>query len=232
MITFQEPTKITPLYELAKGRGAAFVEMDGWQVPGSFGDTEAETAVCTHFVGLADASHGGKITVEGKDASAMIQSVWHVGELAIGQGIAISETIWLFRLRQDRFFVNTAGGAKTAVLDTLNQAAANADSLISVGNSTHGNAQLMLIGPNSAQLLSRLCGLDFHDSEFPAWTAKQSSVGKTAQLILRHDAGDVPTYSIIGAASFGAYLWDVILEAGANLGVKEVGLTAVLQMMA
>jgi heterotetrameric sarcosine oxidase gamma subunit len=110
-------------------------------------------------------------------------------------------------------------------LSLTNQAADHPD-LITVTDVTHGNAELWLIGPNSAELLSRLCGLDFHDSQFPNGTAKQSSLAKTTQLIIRRDLGDVPTYALIGGRSLAAYLWQTILEAGQDWGIQPTGLAA------
>ena len=111
--------------------------------------------------------------------------------------------------------------AETAV--TLTNQAANSYNLITVTDVTHGSAELWLIGPNSAELLSRLCGLDFHDSQFPSGTAKQSSVAKTTQLIIRRDLGEQPAYALIGGRSLAAYLWQTIMEAGQDLDIQPVG---------
>jgi heterotetrameric sarcosine oxidase gamma subunit len=91
---------------------------------------------------------------------------------------------------------------------------------------THGRAELRLIGPASAELLSRLCGLDFHPSAFPNLTARQSSLAKTTQLIIREDIGALPAYSLVGARSLGAYLWLAIMQAGRDLDIGPLGQAA------
>ena len=95
---------------------------------------------------------------------------------------------------------------------------------------THGQADLVLIGPFSMDLLSRLCGLDFHSKHFPNLTAKQSSVAKTRQLILRRDLGEHLAFSLIGARSLADYLWQMIFEAGQDLNIAPVGQSALQRL--
>ena len=75
-----------------------------------------------------------------------------------------------------------------------------------------------MIGPNSQALLSKVCGLDFHPSTFPNEAAKQSSLAKTTQLIIRRDIGELSAFSIIGSQSLGPYVWDTLMEAGREFG--------------
>jgi len=200
--------KTTPIFETAKKLNAEFFEQDGWQITRKFGDGAVETAVATIHVALSDQSHNGKIRIEGNTAGAMLNAY----ELAIGAGKAVDDG-WIYRLRKDLFFVSAAGnGEETAV--SLTKQASDSPDLITVTDITHGNAELWLVGPKSAELLSRLCGLDFHNSQFRNGTAKQTSVAKTKQLIIRHDLGELPAYALIGARSLAAYLWQTIMQAG------------------
>jgi heterotetrameric sarcosine oxidase gamma subunit len=210
--------KHSPIHELARQRQVHFDDIQGWQVVESFGDAAAETAVSTTHVALCDQSHRGKIRIEGKTAGVMLDA----DELAVNAGKPFGGD-WVYRLRRDLFFVSAAGdGGKTAV--SFTQQAANSPDLVTVTDVTHGNAELWLIGPHSAELLSRLCGLDFDEGAFPNGAAKQSSVAKTTQLIIRHDLGDRPAYVLIGGRSLAAYLWQTILEAGQDLGIQPIGL--------
>ena len=219
--------KISPIHELAKQKHAHFTGWHGWQVVNSYADAAAETAVFSTHTALCDQSHNGKIRIEGQAAGAMLDA----NELAIGTGKAV-EYGRIYRLRRDLFFVTTEAGAVADVAGSLtDQAAAGAD-LITVTDVTQGNAELWLIGPNSAELLSRLCGLDFHDSQFPNGAATQSSVAKTTQLIIRRDLDDVPAYALIGGRSLAAYLWQTIMAAGQDLGIQPIGLAALRPLTA
>ena len=85
--------------------------------------------------------------------------------------------------------------------------------MVTVTDVTHGRAQLRLSGARAAELLSRLCALDFHPDHFPDGAARQTSVAKTTQLVIRDDVDGGLSYSLIGARSLGGYLWRTILEA-------------------
>ena len=219
--------KHTSIYGTAKQLNAEFFELDGWQVVQNFGDVKGETAVAQTHVALCDQSHNGKIRIEGRTAEEMLDA----DELAIGAGKAFGEG-WVYRLRRDLFFLSvTADKVEETAVSLAKQASDSLD-LITVTDVTHGNAELWLIGPKSAELLSRLCGLDFHDSQFPDGAAKQSSVAKTTQLIIRRDitaqAGlqTVLAYILIGGRSLAVYLWQTILETGQDLGIQPIGTAA------
>lgn len=222
-----QPVKLSPIHQAEEKWQGQFEAMAGWRVAQLFRSVEAETAVALAAVALCDQSHNGKIRVEGQTAGQLLQAE----TLAVSDG---KQTPYghVYRLRRDLFFVHHAveGVEETAV--ALCQHAQTVTGLITVTDVTHGNAELWLVGPRSAELLSRLCGLDFHDSRFPNHTARQSSVAKTTQLIIRRDLPDqaglqtVPAYAMIGARSFGMYLWQTILQAGHDLGIEPIGWAA------
>ena len=218
------PSKQSPLHYTATQRNASFAPVAGWQVPQRFGDPAAELDLARNRVGLADTSARGKLLIDGTNAAKRLASLWSISELAVGQGAAIANGA-VFRLRPSRYFVHTPPGGETAVTSAI-ETAADTNDLLAVTDYTHGWASLALIGPQSAELLSRLCGLDFHHSRFPNWTAKQSSVAKTNQLIVRQDAGETAVYYLIGARSLAAYLWQTIMAAGQDLLIVPIGAEA------
>lgn len=216
------PPKYSPISTIAKESGAEFVIQDGWQVPRVFSTVDEEAAAGREAVALADASANGKIRVEGETAESVSQRVWNVSKLDIGVGAEVGST-QVFRLRDDLFFVRTSPDGEGEALKSLTQSDHSFDELVTVTDITHGRSELLLIGPDSAELLSRLCGLDFHPSKFPNLTAKQSSVAKIRQLILRRDLAELPAYALVGDRSLAAYLWDTIMEAGRDLNLRPMG---------
>lgn len=217
--------KLTPIYTIAQNLNAQFTEQAGWRVPINFSDIEAEIAAAREGVALADCSANGKLTIEGHQAAAFLQTIWEAPSLEIGRG-AVMANGEVYRLRADMFFISTPPGEETQALQTLTDAAQSFADLITVTDITHGRAELRPVGPASAELLSRLCGLDFHPAMFPNLAAKQSSLAKTAQLIIRHDLGQIPAFSLIGSSSLGAYLWKTIMQAGRDLAIAPIGQAA------
>lgn len=232
----RSPTKLAPVHDAARELGANFVELAGWQVPQVFSTAEEEVTIARRSVALSDGSASGKIVVEGQPAEAVLQAAWAIPSLATGQGVIVDFKC-VFRLCDDQFFIHLDPGAEDASAKTLTGAVEKSGELVTVTDITHGRADLLLVGPQCRQLLSRLCSLDFHPSQFPDLSAKQSSVAKTRQLILRHDlkprdGAPIPAFSLIGARSLAAYLWQTILEAGHDLDLAPIGRSALERLRA
>lgn len=214
------PTKLSPIHDVAAQAGATMGKRAGWLVAQRFAGA---TADLTTGVGLVDESHCGKIIIHGDDAGRLLTAFGLTTPESIGEGV-VTESLAAYRLRPDQIFINTAPGAEAEVLSSLSSAQRE-DEHVTISDLTHGRAQLRLIGLATAELLSRACSLDLRATAFPDRTARQSSVAKTTQLIIRHDlnSGQLPSFVLIGARSFGAYLWDTLFDLGRDLAVQPLG---------
>ena len=221
----QTPSIISPIHGPAKKLSAQFVEIAGWQVPQVYLSVEKEVAAARNGVALADATSTGKLQIEGQSSETVIQTTRASSPAIIGQGV-ISDFGHIYRLRNDQFFIHSPPGTVGSAIQRLIEVTRERSETVTVTDISHGRADLLLVGPDSPNLMSRLCGLDFHSDRFPDLSAKHSSVAKSRQLTLRHDMGEIPAYSLIGARSLGAYIWETILEAGHDLGIIPIGQSA------
>jgi heterotetrameric sarcosine oxidase gamma subunit len=221
---------ISPLSNILSKSGADFSETAGWQQIQSFGDPEAELRGAREAVVLADLSASTKILVEGERAAEVVQAALNVDATALPVGVGLDAGAFgAYRLRQDQVFVH--GTPEQAdLMAALQRSAGSGRPFTTVTDLTHGRAEVAVIGPQAAELLSRLCGLDFSEASFPNLNARQSSVAKTSQLILRHDRAGIPAYALIGDRSLGAYLWQTALQAGADLGIAAAGLQSLAKL--
>jgi heterotetrameric sarcosine oxidase gamma subunit len=153
----------------------------------------------------------GKIQIQGQNAAEFLNQLYNL-ELGAGQG-AVSGNSHIFRLREDIYWLIIPEGEIETTMAALAQTAVSFPHLITVTDYSHGRFCFQLSGPGSADLLSQLCGLDFHDSQFPNLTIKASSVAKTSQLILRHDQNGQLRYLLIGDRSLATYVWQTIMAA-------------------
>ena len=217
--------KYSPLHSTTQALAAHFTEVAGWQTPETFTGVEDETAAARRRVALADVSANGKILVQGQAAATVLLAV----SLEIGTGMA-TDLGHVYRLRPDLFFISTPPGAEADAVHSIQVAAPAAADLVTVTDVTHGRAELQLMGPHSRDLLSRLCGHDFHPAAFPNHAARQSSVAKSTQLIIRRDRGQLPAFALIGACSLAAYLYDTILQAGRDLDITPIGQAALREI--
>lgn len=224
------PVKLSPLFSETKKLGANFSEYSGWSIPDLYSSIEEEVSVASQNVALVDASASGKIMAEGTAATTLLAEAFKLKPLTIGQGFPI-EPGFAYRLRNDQYFLHLPVGAADDVIQLLQKKAGETGERVTLTDLTHGLADLIIIGPRSPELLSRICALDFNSGNFTTLTAKQGSVAKTRQLILHQllqspAASPLPAYSVIGARSLALYLWTVILEAGSNLSIRPIGQAA------
>lgn len=221
MNTSKTPIKLTPLHSITQRLGATFTDQRGWRIPEVYTTQEAEILAARERIVLADETPNGKLLLEGDQAESVLMEAFDLGSLQINEG-------WngIYRLRNDLFFISTPLGKEVSTQKKLTTASAASERFVTVTDITHGRSEIRVIGPNSQELLSKVCGLDFHLSAFPNETAKQSSLAKTTQLIIRCDIGELPAFSIIGAQSLGPYVWDTMMEAGREFGLVPIGSAA------
>lgn len=86
---------------------------------------------------------------------------------------------------------------------------------------THVRAAFRLTGTGAVKVLEKVCSLDFGDGMFPSGRAARTLVGGVATEIVRDDVEDTPSYLLVPSRSFAAYLYDVLADAGSEIGLIE-----------
>lgn len=217
--TLYQKTSIYPFAHLA---GARFEERAGWLEAVTYPGSSAPVAM-----GLVDQSHYGKVLLQGNTGYRMIEAAGLPMPEEIGRGVR-TPGVAIYRLRHDQWFIVTLPGEVELVMTALSAGGEGVSGEVATGL-THGRAMLRLVGAAAAEILARLCPLDFHHAQFPNGAARQTSVARTAQLIIRDDVwiGDgkqaTASYCLIGPRSLGAYLWTTLLDAGEDLGLRPIG---------
>jgi len=85
---------------------------------------------------------------------------------------------------------------------------------------THVRSMFRLTGVQAAELLNRICALDFSEGMFPDGAAGRTLVAGVVTELVRDDVGDAPSYLILPSSSFGRYLWEVIEDAGGEFELR------------
>ena len=224
------PWYATPLHGRWEALGAHLIEVAGWQVPERFGDGAPEARAAREGAALGDETPRAKLLVQGAEAAAAVAAATglaapRVGDVSGGRVTACG-------LRPDLLFVAAGPGEGEGILKTLEQAAAAASGLVTVTDVTHGRFEYRIVGPEAPRLLSKVCGLDFDDDAFPDRRCRETSVARVKALVVRADAGGLPTWRILGGRALGAYVWDILMEAGAELGIAPIGAAALRELEA
>lgn len=111
-------------------------------------------------------------------------------------------------------------GTAVEIADRLDR---DDDGLVSVVDITHGRALMRLSGAAAADLLSKVCAVDLTERMTPNGSAFRSSVAKLTTDVIRDDVGTTPSYVLHCERSSGQYLFDALLDAGAELGIGRDG---------
>ena len=224
------PWYATPLHGRWEALGAELTEVAGWRVPERFGDGAAEARAALEGVALGDETPRAKLLVQGDEAAGVV--VASTGLAAPRGGEVSGGRVTACGLRPDLLLVAAGPGEGESVLAALERSADAAPGLVTVTDVTHGRFEYRIVGPRAPRLLSKVCGLDFDDSVFPDRRARQTSVARVKALVVRADAGDLPAYRVLGGRAPGAYVWDILMEAGAELGIAPIGAAALRSLQA
>jgi heterotetrameric sarcosine oxidase gamma subunit len=100
------------------------------------------------------------------------------------------------------------------------------EGLVSVFDATHGRALMRITGERAADLLAKVCGVDFSEEVTPDGAAFRSSVAKLVTDVVRDDRGAERSYLLHCERSSGQYLFDALIDAGDEFGFEVEGFVA------
>lgn len=240
----------TPLHQRNEEAGAVFGEMIGyeranWFAPAGverkyeysygrqnwFEYSAAEHHAVRNAVGVFDLSTFTKVEITGADALEVVQQVCTANlDVAQGRvvytmmlnkrgGIDLDGTVT--RLDNNRFLVVTPTAYATKTVALFAHAAR--DKHASVIDVTAGYATIAVMGPKSRELMQRISPNDFSNEAQPWGRARMVEVGDGYALCLRVSFVGELGYELYPTTDLAVSLYDSIMAAGADLGVKRAG---------
>ncbi|MGH3657784.1 MAG: sarcosine oxidase subunit gamma [Micromonosporaceae bacterium] len=100
---------------------------------------------------------------------------------------------------------------------------AAATELVSAVDLTHGRALFRITGPHAADTLATVCPIDLSDQVTGDTASFRSAVAEVATEVVRRDTRRGRSYLLHCERSSGRYLFDALLEAGAEYGIDVDG---------
>lgn len=85
---------------------------------------------------------------------------------------------------------------------------------------THVRAMFRLTGAAAAMVINRVCALDLGDHVFPNGASARTLFAGVATEIVRDDEAEAPSYLLLPSRSFSTYVLEVILDSGAEFGLR------------
>jgi 4-methylaminobutanoate oxidase (formaldehyde-forming) len=242
------------LHERHAEAGAHFGVSAGWEYPEWFAPAGEHPKITLSFdrqpsfeiigaehrcvregVGILDMSLMAKFDVHGPDAAAVLNRLSandvarEVGRIVYTQWLdkkgGIVADLTITRLAEDRFLV-VAGDVIERRVEVMLRRATRDDEHAYATNVTSGSAILSVQGPKSRELLQRLTDSDLSNEAFPYMSARTIHVGYARVLAARVTYVGELGWELHVPTEYAVSLYDAILEAGRDFGVRPIGLAA------
>ena len=225
--------KQTPLNARHRELGAKMVEFGGWDMPVQYSGIVEEHNATRTAAGLFDISHMARYWVTGPDSERFIQLIntFDNSKTAIGQsdyGImcyedgGIVDDIFVYHLGEDEWMVVANAGNADKDWEWLNQHTAGFD--LRLENRSAELAMMALQGPAAESVLGTLTAADVVNLPFHGITP--ATVAGATGYVSRTGYTGEDGFEVFVPSAQAAAVWDAILAAGRDAGVKPIGLGA------
>jgi heterotetrameric sarcosine oxidase gamma subunit len=176
-----------------------------------------------------------KLIVQGPDAAAVLSRLSandvarEVGRLVYTQWLnpagGIIADLTVTRLGEEKFLV-VASDIIHRRVEPLIRRETRAAEFVTVTDVTSGTTLLTVQGPASRELISRLTDADLSNEAFPYLSARQVHVGYAPVLAMRVTYVGELGWELHVPAEYAAGVYDELMSAGSDLGIRNVGLSA------
>ena len=225
--------KTTPFTEKHIALGAKMHEFAGYNMPIEYSGIIDEHLTVCNGVGVFDVSHMGEFLVKGPHALDFLQKVTsnNVAALVPGKiqytcfpnedgGIVDDLLVYQYEPEKYLLVVNASNIEKD-----WNWCISHNTEGAELENSSDNMAQLAVQGPKAIQALQKLTDINLAD--IPYYTFKVGEFAGEKNVIISNTgytgAGGFELYFYPDAAM---KIWDAVFEAGAEFGIKPIGLGA------
>lgn len=231
------PVKRTPLYHSHDALGCQWMDLGEWKRPHHYTSPDDEYQAVRECVGIIDVSTLGKLDVQGRDASRLLDKVYtnRLSNLQAGRvryavicddaGIILDDGT-VSRVNDNHYFITTTSGNIDFVDQWLDWWAEGTGWCVHVTDVTGGYASINVAGPKARNVLSKLTNVDLTTEAFPYMTFQEGEVARIPALLLRIGFVGETGWEIHVPAEYGEHLWDALMDAGAEFDIQPFGVEA------
>ena len=229
------PLKKTPLHAAHCEAGGRMVEFAGWEMPVTYSGISEEHLAVRTGVGLFDVSHMGEIELAGPDALTAVQwiSSNDASRLSVGQaqysalttpaGTFVDDLL-VYRLGDDHYLLVVNAGNIVNDYHWMTRQVEERGGDVSVVNSSSRYALLALQGPKAKEVLQPLATVELDDLKYYRFASGE--VGGLRATVSRTGYTGEDGYEVFVPPMMAERLWNLLLDAGAEAGIKPCGLGA------
>jgi aminomethyltransferase len=224
--------RTTPLNATHRALGAKMVDFGGWDMPVQYSGIIDEHLAVRSAVGVFDVSHMGEIEIRGAEAAKLADYVTtnSVGKLQHGQahysGLLYDhggfvDDILVHKVAGDHFFLCVNASNQEKDFEHI-RAQNRFDAQVEFASGRY--AQLAIQGPRARATLQKLTPVDLGAIKY-YWFADGEVSGVPARIAHTGYTGE-DGFEIYVPPAEAERLWNEVLRAGAEFGIKPCGLGA------
>ena len=159
---------------------------------------------------LRDLSLARREGVRGASAREWLLSQGHTLPDAPNQIVASGESSFVMSLSHREFWLLQPGNEASSGRPASEAVASGVWPLYC----QHSHAWLQLAGEPRAEVMAKLCGVDFSDAAFPLGSVAQTQAARVSVIVAAHqNENGQPVFSIFVDQSLARYLWEAIEDA-------------------
>ncbi|RAK05443.1 aminomethyltransferase [Halanaerobium saccharolyticum] len=224
--------KKTPLNQIHKNLGAKMTDFGGWEMPVEYTGIIEEHQAVRNQAGLFDVSHMGEILVRGENAAKSLQKIITNDhqKLEVGKIIytpicrpdgGIIDDLLVYCLQEDQYLMVVNASNIEKDFNWIN------DHLLAktkAENLSNKYAMLALQGPESKKILTQLTDIDLNSLDY--YRFRQAKAAGIEMIISRTGYTGELGYELYFEPEAAEKIWDRLMEAGSDFGLKACGLGA------
>ncbi|MRI00286.1 glycine cleavage system aminomethyltransferase GcvT [Kriegella sp. EG-1] len=226
--------KNTALTKTHEALGAKMVPFAGYNMPVSYEGVNAEHETVRHNVGVFDVSHMGEFLISGQNALSLIQKVTSndASKLTVGKAQysclpnetgGIVDDLIVYRIKEEQYLLVV--NASNIEKDWAHISKYNAEFNAEMRNLSENYSLLAIQGPKAVEAMQSLTSIDLGAIKF--YNFEVADFAGIHHVI-------ISATGYTGSGGFEIYckneevkqIWDKAFEAGADFGIKPIGLAA------
>jgi aminomethyltransferase len=225
--------KKTTFYNIHEKIGAKIVEFAGYLMPIQYSSIIAEHKAVRNSVGVFDVSHMGEVFVSGEkaldfvqhitvnDASVLFPGRVQYSAMCYPDG-GIVDDLLVYKLADDKFMLVVNASNIEKDFNWMNE---NNKFGVELKNSSDDYSLLAVQGPNSKEVVQKICDKDL-DLEY--YHFMQAKIDGIDMLVSRTGYTGELGYELYftGNEKTAEQIWDALFDAGKEYGIQPVGLAA------
>ncbi|MDQ3456494.1 MAG: sarcosine oxidase, partial [Actinomycetota bacterium] len=230
----------SPVQGWHDAHGAVPLYAGAWIRPDHYGDPVAEVRAVREAVGLIDVTPLGKFDLRGADVPSLLELLYvnrwrklDVGSVRYGvmcaeDGVVLDDGV-TGRLGPEHYLMTTTSSGADAAHDWMERwlQTQRRDLQVHVTPVTANYASINVAGPRSRELLARLTSLDLSASAFGYMRVRTGRVADVEDCVVwRIGFTGELSFEVHVPAGYGLHVWEALLDAGADVGVRPFGVEA------